>query len=75
MPGLREGDCVSSDGCNCTQCNNSDDPYADEHDPECCCDDCHEYCHEVALDWEKLCDACRELVEEAKKETTDGNDK
>lgn len=65
---------MSSYECNCAQCNNCDDPYADEHEENCCCDDCHEHSH-IASEYREICDACREIDEQNKKENEDyGND-
>lgn len=54
--------------CNCAQCNNCDDPYAGEHEENCCCDDCHENYH-IASEDQNICDACAEIVAQEIKES------
>lgn len=66
---------MSSDECNCNQCNNCDDPYADEHEENCCCDDCHDWCHQDdPRAYADICGSCEDIVTEMEKEEANGND-
>lgn len=60
--------------CNCPQCNNTDDPYANEHEENCCCADCHEHSH-IASEYKDICYACFEADEEDQKESANGDGK
>lgn len=63
---------MSGSGCSCDRCNNCDDPYADEHKEECCCEDCHEN-HDY-IECQNFCEYCRDQIEESQKENSNGSD-
>lgn len=64
---------MSDFDCNCDQCNNCDDPYAGEHESDCTCEECHEYGHQPRFEYADICSACAAEVDEAIKETENGN--